>query len=148
MKAGIFVATTFFVLLTVAAWTAAIGLLEPAVAWLSETRGMARPTAAMRVGFVVWLLGFLTVFSFNVLKNVHFWRGRCANLDYLAINIPLPLSGLHHAVRGLGVPQLERRARWRNGFDLPPVAILTPFRRAHRRRVAADQRAGTQLPRR
>jgi NSS family neurotransmitter:Na+ symporter len=95
MRAGVFVATTFFVLLTVAAWTAAIGLLEPAVAWLSETRGMARPTAAMRVGVVVWLLGFLTVFSFNVLKNVHFWRGTLyANLDYLAVNILLPLSGL------------------------------------------------------
>jgi len=95
MKAGVFVATTFFILLTVAAWTAAIGLLEPAVAWLSETRDMARPKAAMLVGIVVWLLGFLTVFSFNLLKDVHFWRGTLyANLDYLAINILLPLSGL------------------------------------------------------
>jgi neurotransmitter:Na+ symporter, NSS family len=95
MKAGVFVATSFFVLLTVAAWTSAIGLLEPAVAWLSETRDIARPAAAVRVGIVVWLLGFLTVLSFNALQNLRFWRGTLyANIEYLAINILLPLSGL------------------------------------------------------
>jgi NSS family neurotransmitter:Na+ symporter len=95
MRAGVFTATVFFVLLTMSAWTAAIGLLEPAVAWLCETRELTRPRAAIGVGIVVWLAGFLTVFSFNLLQHLRFWRGTLyANLDYLAINILLPVSGL------------------------------------------------------
>ena len=95
MRAGVFTATVFFVLLTMAAWTAAIGLLEPAVAWLCETREMTRPRAAIGVGIVVWLVGFLTIFSFNLLQHLRFWRGTLyANLDYFAINILLPISGL------------------------------------------------------
>jgi NSS family neurotransmitter:Na+ symporter len=95
MRAGVFTATVFFVLLTMAAWTAAIGLLEPAVAWLCETRGLSRPKAAIGVGVVVWLLGFLTVFSFNRLEDLRFWRGTLyENIDYFSINLLLPLSGL------------------------------------------------------
>jgi len=37
MAAGSIFATVFFVLLSFAAWTSALGLLEPAVAWVAET---------------------------------------------------------------------------------------------------------------
>ena len=36
MTGGVFFATIFFVLLTFAAWTSAISLMEPAVAWIME----------------------------------------------------------------------------------------------------------------
>jgi NSS family neurotransmitter:Na+ symporter len=95
MRGGVIVATAFFVLLTFAAWTSAIGLLEPAVAWLTETRGLDRPRAALLVGGGVWLFGFPTLLSFNALRDLRFWRGTLyANIDYVATNVLLPLSGL------------------------------------------------------
>jgi neurotransmitter:Na+ symporter, NSS family len=95
MRGGAVVATIFFALLAMAAWTSAIGLLEPAVAWLTETRGMRRTRAAALVGAAVWLVGFLTLASFNVAQDVRFWRGTLyANIDYLATSILLPVSGL------------------------------------------------------
>ena len=46
MTAGSFFGALFFVLLTFAAWTSSIGLIEPAVAWLVETKGFRRGIAA------------------------------------------------------------------------------------------------------
>src|SRR5690606_39232898 len=42
MPGGQFFGTLFFLLLTVAAWTSAISLLEPIAAWLIETLGWSR----------------------------------------------------------------------------------------------------------
>jgi neurotransmitter:Na+ symporter, NSS family len=95
MRGGVYVATTFFALLAMAAWTSAIGLLEPTVAWLTETRDMSRGRAALFVGSFVWAGGFLTLLSFNAARDVHFWRGTLyANIDFLATSILLPASGL------------------------------------------------------
>ncbi|HUO81624.1 MAG TPA: sodium-dependent transporter [Gammaproteobacteria bacterium] len=95
MPAGAFFGALFFVLLSFAAWTSAIGLIEPAVAWAVERRGLTRARAATIVGVIVWALGFSTVLSFNVLADVRFLRGSIfANIDFLASNILLPLGGL------------------------------------------------------
>jgi neurotransmitter:Na+ symporter, NSS family len=50
MPGGQVFGTLFFVLLVFAAWTSAISLIEPAVAWLVENRQMARVPAALAVG--------------------------------------------------------------------------------------------------
>ena len=50
MPAGAFFSTIFFVLLSFAAWTSGIGLMEPAVAWLVEHRNRTRAQAAVMVG--------------------------------------------------------------------------------------------------
>jgi len=56
---------------------------------------MSRPAAAWSLGLSIWLLGFLSVTSFNVLGDVTFLRGTFFdNLDYLTANIMLPLGGL------------------------------------------------------
>ncbi len=99
MTGGVLFSTIFFVLLSFAAWTSAIGLMEPAVAWLVETRHQTRAEAAMIVGGLIWALGIATVLSFNVLADVRFWRGTFFdNLDHLTSNIMLPLSGLFIAI--------------------------------------------------
>ena len=95
MPGGIVVATIFFVLLTFAAWTSAISLMEPAVAWCMETLKLSRARAASSVGGIIWALGWLTVFSFGPLDGLVFWNGTIFdNLEYLANNIMLPLGGL------------------------------------------------------
>ncbi len=92
---GVFFATIFFVLLTFAAWTSAISLMEPAVAWIMERFNKSRQQAAIMVGTLIWACGFGTVLSFNVLKDFKFLRGTIYdNLDHLTLNIMLPLGGL------------------------------------------------------
>lgn len=95
MAGGHLFGTLFFVLLTFAAWTSSIGLIEPAVAWKVETRGRSRAAAAIVIGLVVWALGFLTILSFNELENFKvLGRTLFENLDHLSSNILLPLGGL------------------------------------------------------
>jgi len=95
MSGGSLLGTLFFVLLSFAALTSAISLMEPAVAWMIERNHVARPTAAVVVGSVIWALGILTVLSFSTLQDVTlFNRTIFGNIDYLATNMLLPLGGL------------------------------------------------------
>ena len=95
MAGGVFFSTVFFVLLAFAAWTSAIGLMEPAVAWIVEHFNRTRAQAAVMTGLSIWLLGFGSVLSFNVLAEFKFLAGTIFdNVDYLTSNIMLPLGGL------------------------------------------------------
>jgi len=95
MPGGTFFATIFFVLLSFAAWTSAIGLMEPAVAWVVERFGRTRAQAAAMIGGLIWLLGFGSVLSFNVLADFTFYKGTIfGNVDHITSNIMLPLGGV------------------------------------------------------
>lgn len=100
MPGGTLFGTLFFVLLTFAAWTSAISIIEPAVAYLVENMGMSRRRATFVVTGLAWLLGLLTVMSFSdwafsfhfagVLKE----NGIFDILDIATSSIMLPLGGL------------------------------------------------------
>ncbi len=101
MPMGTFFGTLFFVLLVFAAWSSAISLIEPMVAWMVENHGMSRIRAAFWAGLITWLLGIGTIFSFNIwsgdefkLFGLNFFE----LMDYLTANIMLPLGGLLIAV--------------------------------------------------
>jgi NSS family neurotransmitter:Na+ symporter len=106
MDGGAFFGMLFFVMLVFAAWTSAISLIEPAVAWLVENHGLSRIRASVVAGVVTWLFGLLTVFSFNIWSEVKplSWIPIFHDhtvfdlLDYLTANIMLPLGGLLIAV--------------------------------------------------
>lgn len=99
MWGGLFFGTLFFVLLVFAAWTSAISLIEPAVAWLVENKNMSRGKASTLAGFVTWLVGIGTVLSFNVASDIKLFDKTFFDLlDYLTANIMLPLGGLLMAV--------------------------------------------------
>jgi NSS family neurotransmitter:Na+ symporter len=106
MDGGAFFGMLFFVLLVFAAWTSAISLIEPAVAWMVENLGMTRIFASALAGLTTWLFGLLTVFSFNIWSDVKplsmipvFAESTIFDLlDYLTANIMLPLGGLLIAV--------------------------------------------------
>ncbi|NNC98375.1 MAG: sodium-dependent transporter [Gammaproteobacteria bacterium] len=88
--------TLFFVLLSFAALTSAIGLLEPAIAWTVESFKWSRKKAAIIIGIVIWVIGLGTVFSFNLWSGEEyqfFGRTIFDNIDYLSSNIMLPLGG-------------------------------------------------------
>ncbi len=99
MEGGTFFGTLFFILLVFAAWSSAISLIEPAVAWLVENKGWSRMKASVVCGVATWLAGLGTVFSFNIWAEATLWGKTVFDLlDYLTSNIMLPLGGLFIAV--------------------------------------------------
>jgi len=99
MPGGVLFSTLFFVLLVFAAWTSAISLLEPVVAWLMENLGLSRTRAAMLAGVSVWLLGIACLLSLNEWSDITiFGKGFLDLFDFLTANILLPLGGLLIAV--------------------------------------------------
>ncbi len=104
MAGGTLFGTLFFVLLTFAAWTSAISIIEPAVAWLVENRGVNRIKAATIIGIAAWLMGIVTIMSFNSWAFEFTFAGETKSsglfdvLDILTANIMLPLGGLAMAI--------------------------------------------------
>ena len=49
--------------------------MEPAVAWSIEKLGFNRSMAAASIGFVIWVLGWLTVMSLGPWSEKTFWQG-------------------------------------------------------------------------
>jgi neurotransmitter:Na+ symporter, NSS family len=68
MPGGNLVGVLFFTLVAFAAWTSAISLVEPAIAWITENTSIKRRPASWSLGMMVWLLGVTVVLSFNEWK--------------------------------------------------------------------------------
>jgi len=99
MPYGQIFGTGFFVLLLFAAWTSSISLLEPAVAWLVENRGISRARSAAIAGLIAWVLGIGSVLSFNLWRDYRLFDKTYFNImEYVTSNIMLPLGGLLIAV--------------------------------------------------
>ncbi len=99
MPGGQLFGTLFFVLLTVAAWTSAISLLEPVVAWLVESIGWSRVKACLVGGGAAWLLGIGSLLSFNEWADIT--PGGRTFFDwaeFLSTSVLLPLGGMLIAV--------------------------------------------------
>lgn len=97
---GVFFGTVFFVLVLIAAWTSAISIAEPFVAWAVE-KGMNRLTAASIIGVTSWFLGIFSILSFNWMSGDEykiFGKTFFDALDFLTTNILLPLGGVLIAV--------------------------------------------------
>ena len=125
MNGGVLFGTLFFVLVVFAAWSSAISLLEPAVAWAVE-KGFKRWMATLAVGIAAWTLGILSVLSLNdwsgfkvIVNTPNDWglfvdtatwqalAAACASatgqtwfdfFDYLTSSVMLPLGGLFIAI--------------------------------------------------
>tara|TARA_Y100000992_G_scaffold61672_1_gene37792 strand:+ start:674 stop:2011 length:1338 start_codon:yes stop_codon:yes gene_type:complete len=84
----------FFTLISIAALSSSISLLEPFTAWMEEKLKMHRKTIVLCLGFIVWFLGLGSIFSFNIWSNLKFLDLNFLELmDYLTNNIMLPLGG-------------------------------------------------------
>jgi len=95
MPFGIFYGMIFFILLSVAAWTSSISLMEPATAYIVEATNLSRKVAALLVAGLGWLLGLASVFSFNLWSEVKIaGKSPMDAIDYVATQIMLPVGGL------------------------------------------------------
>ncbi|UTW58606.1 sodium-dependent transporter [Kordiimonas sp. SCSIO 12603] len=95
------VAILFFFLLTVAAVTSAISLLEPAVAYVEERTGIDRKKVAIIIGLAAFVLGTLSAWgqSGNLLGDVKLFGLDIMSIkDYLTNNIMMPLGGMFIAI--------------------------------------------------
>ncbi|MGM0701890.1 MAG: sodium-dependent transporter [Pseudomonadota bacterium] len=95
MGGGTILGLMFFLLLTFAALTSAISLLEPAVEFVEERTSLSRVAATVACGIGVWLLGVLALLSFNLLGDFLILGFNVFDLlDNLTSKILLPLTGL------------------------------------------------------
>jgi NSS family neurotransmitter:Na+ symporter len=100
MAGGQLFGCVFFILVSFAAITSAISLVEPAVAWVVEKLNTSRAAGAWLIGGVAWLVGLGSAFSTNIWSDVHFIGEMTFfdTMDYVSNNIILPLGGIFIAV--------------------------------------------------
>ena len=99
MPFGILFGTLFFVLLSIAALSSSISLIEPGVAWLIESLKIKRITATILLGFTAWFIGLFSALSFNLLSEFTiFGKNFFDATDFLTNQIMLPLGGIFIAI--------------------------------------------------
>ena len=106
MPWGTLFGALFFVLLAVAAVTSSISMLEPVICYFEEQKGLRRARMTVISGFVLWILGLGSVFSYNVWKDFYpldfltIFEGRVIFriLDYVTANILMTLGSVFVAI--------------------------------------------------
>lgn len=101
MPGGILFGTLFFVLLSFAAFSSTVGMLEPVVAWFVD-KGKSRLKMAWGAGGIAWSIGIFMVLSFNVLATfeplnfIPLYEGKNLFLimDYTVANVLIPINAL------------------------------------------------------
>jgi NSS family neurotransmitter:Na+ symporter len=94
MPFGSVFAVLFFLLLSIAALTSTISLLEVIVAYLVEELHMLRKRATIAASLSVSVLGLLTVLSFGALSAIQVGgKNVFGILEFLTSNIMLPAGG-------------------------------------------------------
>jgi len=140
MTGGWLFGTLFFIMLVFAALTSSISLIEPAVCWLVEDKGFSREKACVWSGLTVWLLGFGTIFSFNIWSSFKiFDRTLFDLLDYLTANLMLPIGGFciaifagwimkqQHSEQELNLPEPQYKIWKLLACYVAPAAVFLVF---------------------
>jgi NSS family neurotransmitter:Na+ symporter len=100
MQFGQFIGPLFFILLSAAALSSSISLLEPGVAYLSEEGILSRKRSAEIISFFIWVLGIGSALSFNIWSDADIIPGKnfLDSMDFIANQILLPLGGMLIAI--------------------------------------------------
>ncbi len=102
MPFGTIFGTLFFLLISVAAWSSSVSLIEPGVAWLVEGRKMKRAPATLLLTGSAWAMGIGCALSLNVLKDFTPWFLLNQTLfnffDFITAKVMLPLGGVFIAL--------------------------------------------------
>ena len=133
MPGGDIVGTAFFVLLTIAAITSSISLLEPTVAYFEEKYNMTRWRSSVIGGGIAFLVGMLTLYSSNdwatstplAFLGIDTIGGSIAHpgkiIDYTVSSIVMPVGGL---LLTIFVGWFVSRESMRKEMDLPEGGIF------------------------
>ncbi len=141
INGGQFFSVMFFVLVTFAAWSSAIAVMEPSVAWFVEKFKASRGFATLVVATAAWALGIAAILSFSVWQDVQFLGIRIFNgLDIVTSRLLLPLGGFLVAIyvgwflkKEFIGPEFSNYQPWFFGMWrlilrwFAPIAIVTIF---------------------
>lgn len=95
MPGGYYFSILFFILLTIAALTSAISLLEVVVAFFVDELSWKRNRAVVVFGLISIIIGIPSALSFNILSDYKILGLTWFDLaEFLSSNILLPLGGL------------------------------------------------------
>lgn len=95
MTGGTILGLVFFVLLTFAALTSAISLLEPVVELVEERTPLSRVGSTMVSGIAIWALGIAALLSFNIWADFLLFNLNIFDLlDTFTSKVMLPFTGL------------------------------------------------------
>ncbi|OPL14013.1 MAG: Na+-dependent transporter [delta proteobacterium MLS_D] len=101
MPLGTLFGVLFFLLLTIAALTSAISLLEVVTAWLMDEKGWQRKKAALWMGIIIFVVGLPATLGYSALSGFSFpglGTDVLDTYDWFANSIFLPLGGLLAAI--------------------------------------------------
>ncbi len=95
MPGGYIFSILFFFLLTIAALTSAISLLEVVVSYFVDEKGWKRHSAVLVFGGVTFIIGLPSALSFNVFSDFLILGLNFFDLfDFITANLLLPLGGM------------------------------------------------------
>jgi len=106
MPGGHFFSIIFFSLLSVAAITSMVGLLEPLVSWAEEHKNINRRKGGLGFCVVILVLSLLSIFSYNHISDIKplAWlpgfdgKNFNAAISFLTDQLTLPIGGLLIAI--------------------------------------------------
>ena len=100
MQFGQIIGPLFFILLSIAALSSSISLLEPGVAYLAEEDILSRKKSAQVISIFIWILGIGSALSFNIWSDFKLISDKnfLDSMDFIANQILLPLGGMFIAI--------------------------------------------------
>lgn len=141
MPGGHLLGLLFFILLFFAAFTTAIGMLEPIVAWFNDS-GLKRSIMAFWSGAAAWFVGIFAALSFNLWQDykplafIPLFQDKTIFdlMDFLIANLLLPINGLLIAVfagwmmaKNSTYEELKLRAQWMYSYWRFAVRYIAPL---------------------
>ncbi|MDV7339200.1 sodium-dependent transporter [Terasakiella sp. A23] len=95
MPGGEFFGILFFLLLSVAALTSAVSLLQPIVAYFVDEKGWNFKATAVVFGLIIFALGVPSSLAQGIWSDFHiFGKDFLTFMDYITANIMLPVGGI------------------------------------------------------
>lgn len=106
MPGGSIIGAIFFILVFFAALSSSLSMLEVCVSRFSESESVSRPKAAILAGITIFFVGFITLFSFNIMENVRplGFIDRFSGmtpfdlLDFAITNVLMPVGAMLYAI--------------------------------------------------
>jgi len=116
----------FFILLTFGAFSSAISIQEPAIAWLKDEVRWSRPKSAFITGFILWLMGLPFILNGFVPGGLGQKLALLSKMDLVIAQMAIPIFGLlsiiavGHFMKDKGFNEINKNAKTKLGNWVKP----------------------------
>ena len=98
MDFGQLIGPLFFILLSIAALSSSISILEPGVAYLAEEGFLSRKKSAVFISLLCWVIGIGTALGFNIFADNNGDNPFLSNMELISVQILQPFGGMMIAI--------------------------------------------------